>query len=63
MKVAVLLILAASAFGLPLLRDNTDSDATAKRDGSTEFDTDLCLVKRAENRRGIIGVGINNCAF
>ena len=34
-----------------------------KRDGSTEFDTDLCLVKREEAKRGIIGVGINNCDF
>lgn len=31
---------------------------TEKRDGSSEFDTDLCLLKK---RGSITGVGVNNC--
>ena len=31
---------------------------TDKRDGSSEFDTDLCLLKK---RGRITGVGVNNC--
>lgn len=30
----------------------------------TEFDTDLCFIKREEAKRGgVIGVGINNCDY
>lgn len=29
-----------------------------KRDGSSEFDTDLCILKK---RGGVLGNGINNC--
>lgn len=38
-------------------------EASLKRDGVTEFDTDLCFIKREEAKRGIIGVGINNCDY
>ncbi|KAI6081948.1 hypothetical protein F4821DRAFT_248244 [Hypoxylon rubiginosum] len=34
------------------------------RDGSTEFDTDLCVLKRAAAKRGdVIGMGIDDCDF
>lgn len=32
------------------------------RDGNTEFDTDICILRREATKRGeVIGMGINNC--
>ena len=36
----------------------TDLVQAIRRDGQTEFDTDLCLLKK---RTGVIGEGIDNC--
>ena len=32
--------------------------AMDKRDGSTEFDTDLCILKK---RGDVLGLGVDNC--
>ena len=32
---------------------------TEKRDGSTEFDTDLCILKK--KRGDVLGIGFDNC--
>ncbi|KAI1437622.1 hypothetical protein GGR50DRAFT_50046 [Xylaria sp. CBS 124048] len=65
MRLLTLLTLVASALAMPVPSEVINADSAVKRDGSTEFDTDLCLLKREEavKRGGIIGVGINNCAF
>jgi hypothetical protein len=36
----------------------TLEDKITARDGSTEFDTDLCILKK---RGDILGLGIDNC--
>ncbi|KAI1630544.1 hypothetical protein F4809DRAFT_636473 [Biscogniauxia mediterranea] len=64
MRLITLLILAMSSAvsisGMPI---SAISDIqTQKRDGSTEFDTDLCLLKREARKRGdVAGLGIDNC--
>ncbi|KAK7911256.1 hypothetical protein PG985_013737 [Apiospora marii] len=59
MKLLTVLMFAASALSAPMATINT-----GKRDGLTEFDTDLCVLRREEAKRsGVAGVGINNCDF
>lgn len=58
-------LLAGSALSMPIRQGiQSNKHITSKRDGNTEFDTDLCLLKRGLGKRaGIIGEGINNCDF
>ncbi|CCC12657.1 hypothetical protein SMACR_12763 [Sordaria macrospora] len=61
MKTVTLFILLAasivSVFAAPI--PSPDLTQATRRDGlGTEFDTDLCLLKK---RTGVIGEGIDNC--
>ncbi|KAK1777758.1 hypothetical protein QBC45DRAFT_394021 [Copromyces sp. CBS 386.78] len=61
MKTVTLLVLLAaslvSVFAAPI--PSSDVAQATRRDGlGTEFDTDLCLLKK---RTGVIGQGIDNC--
>ncbi|PSR94508.1 hypothetical protein BD289DRAFT_480503 [Coniella lustricola] len=52
---------ALMSFDLTALAAPVDINGALKRDGTTEFDTDLCFIMREEAKRGIIGEGITNC--
>ncbi|KAK3399800.1 hypothetical protein B0T20DRAFT_349876 [Sordaria brevicollis] len=52
-----LVVSVASVFAAPI--PSSDLSQMTRRDGlGTEFDTDLCLLKK---RTGVIGEGIDNC--
>ncbi|KAL0466390.1 hypothetical protein QR685DRAFT_111064 [Neurospora intermedia] len=54
---ALLAASVVSVFAAPI--SSPDVAQTIRRDGrGTEFDTDLCLLKK---RAGVIGEGIDNC--
>ncbi|KAH6633943.1 hypothetical protein B0J18DRAFT_3073 [Chaetomium sp. MPI-SDFR-AT-0129] len=67
MKFATQLIVAlglllAPVLAAPIAVEGANTEIQ-QRDGSSEFDTDLCVLKKREaaKRGDVLGIGIDNC--